>query len=361
MSDFSNRLESIYQGERPPHAEWLDLIYHAPLDELLHWADRLRADFHPDNVVTYVIDRNVNYSNVCTSVCAFCAFYRPPGHPEGYVHDYETLYRKVEEMMELGGSGILMQGGLHPDLKLEWYEEMLRQFKSRYGIHLHCFSPPEILNFTRVNNLSAKEVLERLRAAGLDSIPGGGGEILVDEIRKRRRTECMGQEWLDIMEAAHELGIPTTATMMYGMGETDEHRIEHLRMLYDLQERTHGFIAFIPWTLQPDFVPIGKVFPDRVEPEIYLRWFAASRLYLRNIKNFQVSWLTQGFDVARRALRGGANDMGSIMIEENVVSAAGAKYRADEDLLTGVIRAEGFHPVKRNAAYRRLESLESRV
>ncbi|MCS7079888.1 MAG: dehypoxanthine futalosine cyclase [Chloracidobacterium sp.] len=356
MADFSTRLERLYQGERPPAEEWLDVIHHAPLDELLFWADRLRADWHPDNVVTYVIDRNVNYSNICTSVCTFCAFYRKPGDPEGYVHDYETLFRKVEETLALGGSGILMQGGLHPDLKLEWYEELLRQLKARYRIHLHCFSPPEILNFARVNQLPIRVVLERLRAAGLDSIPGGGGEILVDEIRMRRRTECTSAEWLSIMETAHELGIPTTATMMYGMGETDLHRLEHLRKIYELQARTGGFIAFIPWTLQPDSVPIGKLFPERVAPEVYLRWFAAARLYLRNIPNLQVSWLTQGFEVARRALRGGANDMGSIMIEENVVSAAGAKYRADEAQLVRIIREAGFIPCKRNAAYRRLEA-----
>ncbi|QUV86151.1 cyclic dehypoxanthinyl futalosine synthase [Chloracidobacterium aggregatum] len=356
MTDVSAQLERLYCGERPPAEVWLEVIYRAPLDELLYWADRLRADWHPDNVVTYVIDRNINYSNICTSVCTFCAFYRKPGDPEGYVHDYETLFRKVEETLALGGSGILMQGGLHPDLKLEWYEELLRQFKARYPIHLHCFSPPEILNFARVNRLSVREVLQRLRAAGLDSIPGGGGEILVDEIRMRRRTECNSQEWLAIMETAHELGIPTTATMMYGMGETDAHRLEHLRKIHELQARTGGFIAFIPWTLQPDSVPIGKVFPDRIAPDIYLRWFAAARLYLRNIPNLQVSWLTQGFDVARRALRGGANDMGSIMIEENVVSAAGAKYRADEARLVQVIREAGFVPCKRNAAYRRLET-----
>jgi cyclic dehypoxanthinyl futalosine synthase len=359
MSEYSALLEGIYHGDRPAADRWLDLIRHAPLEELLEVADRLRADLHPDNAVSYVIDRNVNYSNVCTSVCTFCAFYRPPGHPEGYVHDYETLYRKVEEMIALGGSGVLMQGGLNPDLPLEWYETLLHELKTRYGIHLHCFSPPEILNFSRVSKLSVREVLTRLKAAGLDSIPGGGGEILVNEFRKRRRTECTGDEWLAIMETAHDLGIPTTATMMYGMGETDEHRLEHLRLLDEVQRRTNGFIAFIPWTLQPDFVPIGKAFPDRIEPEPYLRWFAASRLYLRTIKNFQVSWLTQGFDVARRALHGGANDLGSIMIEENVVSAAGANYRATERTLISLILEEGFTPRKRNAAYHPLPPSET--
>ncbi|MBX7219911.1 MAG: dehypoxanthine futalosine cyclase [Blastocatellia bacterium] len=358
MSETSQMLENILAGAHPGHETWSQLLHQAPLAELLAAADRFRARLHPDQVVTYVIDRNVNYSNVCTSVCTFCAFYRPPGHEEGYVNSFETMYQKVEEMIELGGSGVLMQGGLHPDLPLEWYEDLLRELKTRYGIHLHCFSPPEILNFARISNLSYEQVLTRLKAAGLDSIPGGGGEILVDEIRKRRRTQCTGQEWLDVMEAAHNLHIPTTATMMYGMGETEAHRWEHLRMLRELQSRTNGFISFIPWTLQPDFVPIGKVFPDRLSPEEYLRWFALSRLYLDNIPNMQVSWLTQGFDVARQALHGGANDMGSIMIEENVVSAAGAKYKATEDTLLGVIRAEGFIPCKRNAAYRRIEQPE---
>jgi cyclic dehypoxanthinyl futalosine synthase len=332
----------------------LDIIQNMPSAELFAQADARRAALHPDKVVTYVIDRNINYSNVCTSVCTFCAFYRKPGSAEGYVLSYEEIGRKVEEMIALGGSGVLMQGGLHPDLPLEYYEGLLRELKHKYGIHLHCFSPPEIDNFSKIYGLSVKEVLTRLRAAGLDSVPGGGGEILVDEIRRRRRTECNSQEWLQVMAVAHELGIPTTATMMFGMGEKIEHRLEHLEKLRALQDQTQGFISFIPWTLQPDNTAIGRRFPDRVTGEEYLRWFALARLYLHNIPNMQVSWLTQGLEIGRRALHCGANDMGSIMIEENVISPAGANHKATEEILRQIIIDEGFTPLKRNAAYRRL-------
>jgi cyclic dehypoxanthinyl futalosine synthase len=270
------------------------------------------------------------------------------------VLSYEEIGRKVEEMLALGGSGILMQGGLHPDLPLAYYEGMLRELKGKYGIHLHCFSPPEIDNFSKIYQLSIEEVLTRLQAAGLDSIPGGGGEILVDEIRRRRRTECNSEEWLTVMAVAHKLKIPTTATMMFGMGETIAHRIEHLEKLRALQTKTQGFISFIPWTLQPDNTAIGRRFPDRVSGEEYLRWFALARLYLHNIPNMQVSWLTQGLEIGRRALHCGANDMGSIMIEENVISPAGANHKATEDILRQIIIDEGFTPLKRNGAYRRL-------
>jgi cyclic dehypoxanthinyl futalosine synthase len=333
-----------------------DMIAKTPSQELFHLADAVRRQYHPDNIVTYVVDRNINYSNICTSICTFCAFYRKPGASDGYVLSYEEIYRKVEEMLALGGSGILMQGGLHPDLPFDYYEGLLRELKSRYHIHLHCFSPPEIDNFAKIYKMSVADVLTRLRAAGLDSIPGGGGEILVDEIRKRRRTECNSAEWLYVMEVAHQLGIPTTATMMYGMGETVEQRIEHLEKLRDLQARTGGFVSFIPWTLQPDNTAIGKRFPSRIDGEEYLRWFALARIYLKNIPNMQVSWLTQGLAVGQRALHCGANDMGSTMIEENVISQAGANHKATENMLRASIEAEGFIACKRNAAYRRLSS-----
>jgi cyclic dehypoxanthinyl futalosine synthase len=334
----------------------MEIITEMPSNDLYALADEVRRHYHHDNIVTYVVDRNINYSNVCTSICTFCAFFRKPGSPEGYVLSYEEIYQKVEEMIELGGSGLLMQGGLHPDLPFEYYENMLRELKSRYGIHLHCFSPPEIDNFAKIYNLTVEQVLIRLREAGLDSIPGGGGEILVDEIRKRRRTECNSAEWLYVMEVAHKLGIPTTATMMFGMGETIEQRIEHLEKLRSLQASTNGFISFIPWTLQPDNTAIGRKFPDRVAGEEYLRWLALARIYLNNIANLQVSWLTQGLDIGRRALHCGANDMGSTMIEENVISKAGANHKATEQMLRDCIEAEGFTPYKRNAAYRRLSA-----
>ncbi len=348
-------LERVSRSEHLAADEWIQLISEATTDDLRTRADALRAELHPDDVVTYVVDRNINYTNICFSVCNFCAFYRKPGHPDGYVLSYEEIYRKVEEMLELGGSGILMQGGLHPDLPLDYYTGLLRELKTRYGIHLHCFSPTEIYGLSKVTGLSYLEVLRELKDAGLDSLPGGGGEILVDEIRRKRRTECNGQQWLDVMEVAHGLGIPTTATMMIGYGENVSQRIQHLEMLYQLQSRTGGFVSFIPWTFQPDNTPLGRVIPDRMPGEEYLRWLALSRLYLHNIPNQQVSWLTVGLADGRRGLHFGANDIGSTMIEENVISKAGANHKATEDMLRQVIIDEGFHPVKRKADYTRLK------
>jgi cyclic dehypoxanthinyl futalosine synthase len=352
-ADLISRIE---RGDALTEEEWLAAVQEVPTEELLRMADALRWKLHPEPTISYVIDRNVNYSNVCSAVCTFCAFYRKPGHAEGYVLSHEEIYRRVEEMLDLGGSGVLMQGGLHPDLPLEWYETLLSELKRRYpGIYLHCFSPPEIVNFRDITGLSIEEVLVRLEQAGLDSIPGGGAEILVDSFRKRRATKCTGVEWLEVMETAHNLGIPTTATMMFGMGEKLEHRMEHLRMIREVQSRTGGFVAFIVWTFQPDNTPLGRAYPDRVPADEFLRWFAVARLYLDNIVNHQVSWLTQGLDVGRRALHGGANDLGSIMIEENVISAAGASHKATEEMLRRVITEEGFRPIKRNARYQILE------
>ncbi len=355
----TNLLERIAKREHLAHDEWKRVITDAPTEDLRRLADDLRRELHPDDVVTYVVDRNINYSNVCFSVCNFCAFYRKPGHEEGYVLSYEEMYEKVEEMIEVGGSGVLMQGGLHPDLPLEWYTKLLSELKSRYGIHLHCFSPTEVYGMAKTFGMSYSEVIKALMDAGLDSIPGGGGEILVDEIRKKRRTECNSQEWLDAMEAAHQLGLKTTGTMMIGYGETVDQRIEHLEKLYQLQQRSlasgkPGFVSFIPWTFQPDNTPIGKIIPERMPAEEYLRWLALSRLYLNNIPNVQVSWLTVGLADGRRGLHFGANDIGSTMIEENVISKAGANHKATEDMLVNVIREEGFTPVKRKADYTRL-------
>lgn len=355
----SDLLERISRRERLSQDEWIRVIGEADTEQLGRLADALRREFHPDDAVTYVVDRNINYSNVCFSVCNFCAFYRKPGHPEGYVHTYDEIFEKVEETIEIGGSGVLMQGGLHPDLPMEYYTGLLRELKQRYGIHLHCFSPTEIYGMAKTFGMSYEDVLKQLLDAGLDSIPGGGGEILVDEIRRKRRTECDSQEWLDAMEAAHRLGIKTTATMMIGYGETVEHRIQHLEKLRSLQERTlasgnPGFVSFIPWTFQPDNTPIGKLIPDRMPAEEYLRWLALSRLYLDNIPNVQVSWLTVGLADGRRGLHFGANDIGSTMIEENVISKAGANHKATEMMLVNVIREEGFKPVKRKADYTRI-------
>jgi len=352
-------LERIANREHLAHDEWKRVITEATTEDLRRLADDLRRQLHPDNVVTYVVDRNINYSNVCFSVCNFCAFYRKPGDAEGYVLSYDEIFEKVEEMIEIGGSGLLMQGGLNPELPLEWYTKLLSELKQRYGIHLHCFSPTEVYGMSKTFGMSYEQVLRELMAAGLDSIPGGGGEILVDEIRKKRRTECNSQEWLDVMETAHRVGLKTTATMMIGYGETIDQRIQHLELLYQLQQRSlesapASFISFIPWTFQPDNTSIGKIIPNRMPAEEYLRWLSLARLYLNNIPNQQVSWLTVGLADGRRGLHSGANDIGSTMIEENVISKAGANHKATEEMLVNVIVEEGFKPVKRKADYTRL-------
>ena len=344
----------LEERRRLSFGEWKVIEETVPTNELGSLADEFRKSLHPDDVVTYVVDRNVNYSNVCVSVCNFCAFYRKPGSPEGYVHDYESIFSKVEEMIELGGSGILMQGGLNPDLPLDYYTGLLTELKKRYGIHLHCFSPPEIDHLGKITGLGVEGVLRELRSAGLDSIPGGGGEILVDEIRRKRRTHCNSDEWLNVMRVAHSMGIPTTATMMFGYGETRDHRLIHLDRIRSLQDEQPGFVSFIPWTLQPDNTPIGKLYPDRIPADEYLRWLAIARLYLDNIPNLQVSWLTQGMETGRKGLHFGANDLGSTMIEENVISQAGANHIATEMMIRDAIAAEGFHPCKRKADYTRV-------
>ena len=330
-----------------------------PDEDLFALADRRRSELHPDDVATYIIDRNISYTNICTSVCNFCAFYVSPGQEGGYVLTHEEIFRKVEETLELGGSGILFQGGLHPDLQLDWYTGLFSELKSRYGIHLHCLSPTEILGLEEVSGLSVREILSALKDSGMDSMPGGGGEILVDEVRSKRRSKVNSKEWLDIMETAQELGLPTTATMMFGHGEKLSHRLQHLEKIRQLQDRTGGFVSFILWNFQPDNTPLGRIYPERMEPAEYLRWLDLSRIYLDNIDNLQVSWLTQGLEVGKQALGCGANDMGSVMIEENVIKPAGANHEATGDMLRDAITEAGFRPVLRNAAYRRLEDAAS--
>lgn len=349
-------LESIVAGEhRLAPAQTLALIEHATEEDLLGAADRVRKERHPGGVVTYVIDRNINYSNICTSVCAFCAFYRKPGAKEGYVLELDEILEKVEETIEFGGSGCLMQGGLHPDLPLSWYTDLLTAIGERFpDFYLHCFSPTEIHGLTQVTGRSTVEVLTALREAGLRSIPGGGGEILVDAIRKRRRSSCSAGEWLEISALAHRLQLPTTATMMIGLGEDPWMRAEHLDRVRRVQDLTNGFISFIPWTFQPDNTPLGRAIQDRVSVEEYLRWHAVSRLVLDNIPNQQVSWLTVGLEAGKIGLQSGANDIGSIMIEENVISVAGANHQATEEMLRGAIFEAGFQPGLRNGGYHRL-------
>lgn len=318
-------------------------------------ADALRRKFHPEGIVSYIIDRNINYTNFCTEYCSFCAFYRPMGHNEGYVLDNETICGKIQETIDLGGTGVLMQGGLHPGLKIEWYEQMLRAIKDRFGdrIWLHCFSAPEITNIAEVSGISPRDTIARLRDAGLQSIPGGGAEILDDGVRYRiSRLKCSTREWVDVHRTAHALGMRTTATMMFGCGETIEQRINHLEVVRQIQEDTGGFTAFIPWSFQRENTSLGRFVKEEATAVEYLKTLAISRLYLANIENVQSSWVTQGLKTCQLGLRFGGNDVGSIMIEENVVSAAGAHHKASEEELRRIIRDAGFLPKQRDTLYR---------
>ena len=314
----------------------------------------VRKRLHPGNVVTYQIDRNINYTNFCTEYCSFCAFYRPVGSPEGYVQPLESIFGKIDETLALGGTGILMQGGLHPHLRMDYYEDLLSRIKSRYPeLHLHCFSAPEILNLAEICGLTIRDTIARLRDAGLDSIPGAGAEILDDEVRFRiARLKCRTDEWLEVHRTAHRLGLRTTATMMFGCGEGFEHRINHLERVRQMQEETGGFTAFIPWFFQRENTSLGRFVKEEATATDYLKTLAVSRIYLDNILNVQASWLTPGHKVCQIALRFGGNDVGSILIEENVVSAAGCKNSASEEELRRLISDAGFRPVKRDTLYR---------
>jgi cyclic dehypoxanthinyl futalosine synthase len=316
-------------------------------------ADEIRQRHHPEGVVTYIIDRNINYTNVCNVVCTFCAFYRRPGHAETYVRSLEEIRQKIDETIALGGTGVLMQGGLHPDFGIEWYEDLLRNLHAEYpDFQLHCFSPPEIHNIHLISGLSYETIMARLKEAGLYSLPGGGGEILDDEVRKRVSTKCTTDEWLDVMRAVHRVGLRSTATMMFGIGDSIVHRVRHLERIRNLQDETGGFTAFIPWTFQRENTALGRRIKEEPTGIDYLKMLSVSRLFLDNISHFQSSWLTQGLKLGQVALRFGADDMGSIMIEENVVSAAGAHNFADEKMLRYLIREAGFRPQQRDILYR---------
>ncbi|MHC1727334.1 MAG: cyclic dehypoxanthinyl futalosine synthase [Syntrophobacteraceae bacterium] len=327
-----------------------ELYQHADFHLLGSMAHAVRLEKHPEPVVTYVVDRNINYSNICSCGCRFCAFFRPPGHTEGYVLSREELSRKIEETLSLGGTQILMQGGHHPGLQLSFYEEMLSFIKANYPIHVHAFSPPEIVYFSRIEGIIVSEVISRLRSAGLDSIPGGGAEILVDSVRQRvSPRKCSAADWLAVMEEAHNQGLRTTATMMFGHEEEPVHRLQHLFALRELQDRTGGFTAFIPWAFQPLNTAIQR------EPETavsYLRLLALSRLVLDNFDNIQASWVTMGPKIAQLALFFGANDFGSTMIEENVVAAAGVCFRLSAEEIRRLIESAGFQARQRTMEYK---------
>jgi cyclic dehypoxanthinyl futalosine synthase len=320
-------------------------------------ADLLRRKLHPEGVVTYVIDRNINYTNFCTEYCTFCAFYRPLKGSlaaEGYVLDFDTIFEKIRQTVELGGTGILMQGGLHPDLKIDWFERLFRGIKQRFPqVWLHCLSASEILGIAEFSGITLRDTITRLRDAGLDSIPGGGAEILDDEVRfKVARLKCRTEEWLEVHRTAHQLGMRTTATMMFGVGETFEHRVNHLQRLYELQEETGGFTAFIPWTFQPKNTALGGRGWDEATAVEYLKTLAIARLFLSNFQNVQASWVTQGLKVCQLGLRFGGNDVGSVMLEENVVRSAGVSNCTTEEELRHIIRDAGFRPVQRDTLYR---------
>jgi cyclic dehypoxanthinyl futalosine synthase len=340
----------VLAGERVSREEGVALLRDGELLELGALADAVRQRLHPEGVVTYIIDRNINYTNVCTAQCAFCAFYRDLPSTEGYVLNKSQLAQKIEETLELGGHQILLQGGLHPDLGIEFYEEMFRWMKDRYpSLWIHGLSPAEVKHISKYSSLTTAETVRRLVAAGLDSIPGGGAEVLSDRVR-----EIIGihkgstADWLEVMEVAHGQGLRTTATMMFGHVETLEERVEHLLHLRDLQDRTHGFTAFIAWTFQPENTALAG---DELTSFQYLRTLAVSRIVLDNFPSVQASWVTQGGKIGQVSLRFGANDFGSLMIEENVVSAAGAHFRLTEAEIARNIQAAGFVPKRRTMHY----------
>jgi cyclic dehypoxanthinyl futalosine synthase len=333
--------------------EALDLFQSDDLIGIGMAAMEVRRRKTDPRIVTYQIDRNINYTNFCTEYCSFCAFYRPLGHAEGYLLPFETILQKIEETVALGGTGILMQGGLHPDLRIEFYENMLRTIKQHFPqVHLHCFSAPEIINIAELSGLTVRDTLARLRDAGLDSVPGGGAEILDDEIRQRiSRLKCTSDEWEQMHRDAHALGMRTTATMMFGNGEEIRHRINHLERIRRIQEDTGGFTAFIPWMFAPENTALGKKVPQATAVE-YLKTLAISRLYLDNIDHVQSSWLTPGIKVCQIGLQFGADDVGSILIEENVVYAAGVRNRTNEAELRRIISDAGYIPAQRDTLYR---------
>ena len=329
----------------------LDWFKHAPLLELGAEADRVRQALHPEGVVTYIVDRNINYTNVCVADCGFCAFYRRPRHDEGWTLSYEQIGAKIDEVKALGGVQILIQGGHNPYIPFEWYLDLLRYIKRHHPIHVHGFSPSEVDFWSTLYRMPAVDVIRELVKAGLDSIPGGGGEILVQRVRDLvARKKAGADRWLEIMEIAHGEGLKTSCTMMYGIGETLDERFEHLQRLRDLQSRTGGFTAFICWPLQPENTPTMQAQP-KTDAVDYLRTAAFARVVLDNIPTLQASWVTMGLKVEQTALHFGCNDFGSLMLEENVVSAANTTYRTSIAEMERLIRDAGFIPRKRRQDY----------
>ncbi|PLX73514.1 MAG: dehypoxanthine futalosine cyclase [Desulfuromonas sp.] len=336
----------------------VSLLKQGDLLEIGQMADAVRRKKHPDNRVSFVVDRNVNYTNVCESKCRFCAFYRDIDADDAYVLDEETIYDKIEELVAHDGTQLLMQGGLHPGLKIDWFENLFRQIRSRFPtVQIHSLSPAEIIQIAGVSGMEMEECLARLHAAGLASLPGGGAEILVDDVRQEVSPNKIGwEQWAAVMEAAHRLGMPTTATMMFGSRERPEDIIEHLFRVRAIQEKSGGFTAFIPWTFQPENTELGGETASGVE---YLKVLALSRIILDNVDNIQASWVTQGDKIAQIALFFGANDMGGTMLEENVVAAAGVSFRLSRQQIIDLVRSAGFIPVRRTTTYETLEVYEN--
>jgi len=336
--------------QRLTAGEGLALLQHADLLTLGELAGSVRKRLHPERVVTFIVDRNINYTNICVNKCRFCAFYREAGSPDAYVLSKEEIFRKIEETIALGGTQILMQGGVHPDLGIEYFEDLFSSIRSRFAIQVHSLSPSEISYVARKAKLSITDTLKRLKAAGLDSIPGGGAEILVDRVREQvSPNKIRWRDWMAVMKEAHQLGMPTTATMMFGSLETQEEIVQHLVRLRDLQDETRGFTAFIPWTYQPGNTELGGRSATAVE---YLKVLALSRIMLDNFMNIQASWVTQGAKIAQVALEFGANDFGSTMIEETVVAAAGVSFRMTRQEIVNIIKDAGYTAAQRDTCYK---------
>ena len=350
-------LEKALNGERISPEEAVRLFETTDMLLLGNIASRISRKKLKERVVTYIVDRNINYTNICITDCAFCAFYRKEDDEEAYVHPFETIAGKIEETIALGGRQILLQGGHNINLKIDYFEDLFRRIKERFDIHLHALSPPEIVHTAKISKLTIVDTLNRLNDAGLDSIPGGGAEILVDRVRQKISPhKCSTREWLDVMDCAHGMNIPTTATMMFGHVETVEDRVEHLRRIRDQQDKTMGFTAFIPWPFQPGRTELGldHDISSQVTGLDYLKTLAISRIFLDNFDNLQSSWVTQGPKVGQMALYYGANDMGSTMLEENVVRAAGTVHCLNEEDIRRIITDSGFNPQRRNMRYERV-------
>jgi len=349
MNSLQNIQQKVLNCERLTDSESLSLFLEGTLYDLGFLANFIRKRLHPEPIVTYVIDRNINYTDICISACKFCAFYKGPEDSAGSVISFEELEDKIIETQDLGGTQILLQGGLHPDKPLEFYEEMLR-FIKKTGIHIHGFSPPEIFHFATLSNLTVAEVIARLKKAGLDSIPGGGAEILSDRVRELAAPrKCSADEWIEVMRQAHLQDMRTTATMMFGHIETPEERLEHLLRIRDLQDETGGFTAFIPWPFQPDNTYYSHI--PKATAHSYLKMLAWSRIMLDNVANIQASWVTQGPKIAQISLFFGANDFGSTMIEENVVAAAGVTFRLSEAEIRSLVESAGYEAQQRTMNY----------